>query len=74
MARLLRSTDSRIAVSMFAILMAIANVGTGVGLGLSGVAVDTIDGAFVVIAQLNLLALPVIFPRLSKPDVARAAQ
>ena len=75
----MRSTDPRIAASMFAILMAIANVGTGVGLGLSGVAVDTIGyrGTFVVIALLNLLALPllpVIFPRLSKPAVAAAGQ
>jgi len=76
----MRSTDPRIAASMFAILMAIANVGTGVGLGLSGAMVDSTlgyRGTFVVIALLNLLAiplLPVIFPRLSKPSVAAAGQ
>jgi len=75
----MRSTDPRIAASMFAILMAIANVGTGVGLGLSGVAVDTIGYryTFVVIALLNLLALPllpVIFPRSSKPAAAAGVQ
>ena len=63
----MRSTDPRIAASMFAILMAVANIGTGIGLGLSGLAVDTIGYrlTFVIIACLNLLALPLlplIFP------------
>jgi PAT family beta-lactamase induction signal transducer AmpG len=65
------STDPRITASMFAILMAAANIGTGIGLGLSGLAVDTIGyrWTFIVIAALNLLALPLlplIFPPRSK--------
>ncbi len=64
----MRTSDPRIAASMFAILMAIANIGTGIGLGLSGAAVDSIGyrPTFIVIALLNLLALPllqVIFPQ-----------
>jgi PAT family beta-lactamase induction signal transducer AmpG len=55
-------TDPRIAASMFAILMAIANLGTGVGFAVSGRLVDTIgyQWTFVTIALLNLLALPLI--------------
>ena len=61
-------TDPRIAASMFAILMAVANIGTGVGLAISGSLVDAIDyrWTFVLIAALNLLAIPLIpliFPR-----------
>ncbi len=75
----MRSTDPRIAASMFAILMAIANVGTGVGLGLSGVSVEAVGyrSTFVAIALLNLLALPllpVIFPRLKKSAVPAGGQ
>ena len=55
-------TDARIAASMFAILMAIANIGTGIGVALSGVLVDTVGyrPTFAIIAALNLLALPLI--------------
>jgi PAT family beta-lactamase induction signal transducer AmpG len=55
-------TDPRIAASMFAILMAIANIGTGVGLAVGGMLVDAIgyQWTFVMIAALNLLALPLI--------------
>ncbi len=55
-------TDARIAASMFAILMAIANIGTGVGFAVSGSLVDTLGyrWTFVIIAALNLLALPLI--------------
>jgi MFS transporter, PAT family, beta-lactamase induction signal transducer AmpG len=58
----MRNTDLRIAASMFSILMAIANVGTGIGLGISGVAVDTIGyrWTFVFFALLNLAGLPLI--------------
>jgi PAT family beta-lactamase induction signal transducer AmpG len=57
-------TEPRIAASMFAILMAIANIGTGVGLAISGSLVDAIGyrWTFVCIALLNLLALPLIAP------------
>ena len=35
-------TDGRIAASMFAILMAMANVGTGIGLAAGGILVDAV--------------------------------
>jgi PAT family beta-lactamase induction signal transducer AmpG len=55
-------TDPRIAASMFAILMAVANIGTGVGFAVSGMLVDRIGyhWTFVAAALLNLLALPLI--------------
>ncbi len=55
-------TDPHIAASMFAILMAVANLGTGVGLALSGALVDAAGyrSTFVIVATLNLLALPLI--------------
>lgn len=55
-------TDSRIAASMFSILMAVSNVAQGVGMALSGILVDTIDYrlTFVVFAFLNVLALPLL--------------
>jgi PAT family beta-lactamase induction signal transducer AmpG len=64
-------TDGRIAATMFSILMAVANIGTGIGLGLTGVMADNLGfrWSFVVIALLNVLALPlmgVIFPRKTK--------
>jgi PAT family beta-lactamase induction signal transducer AmpG len=57
-------TEPRIAASMFAILMAVANIGTGVGLAIGGSLVDAIGyrWTFVCIALLNLLALPLILP------------
>lgn len=58
----MRLTDPRIAASMFSILMAVANLGTAVGVGLSGVLVDTVGyrWTFALIAGLNLLALPLL--------------
>ena len=55
-------TDPRIAASMFAILMAISNIGTGVGFAVSGALVDATGyrQTFAVMAVLNLLALPLI--------------
>ncbi len=55
-------TDPRIAASMFAILMAVANVGTGIGLGLSGALVDAAgyQWTFGIMAGLSLLALPLV--------------
>ena len=35
-------TDARIAAAMFSILMAIANIGTGIGLAVTGLMVDTV--------------------------------
>lgn len=58
----MRLTDTRIAASMFAILMAVANLGTAIGVGLSGILVDTMGYrlTFAIIAGLNLLALPLL--------------
>lgn len=55
-------TDSRIAASMFSILMAVSNVAQGVGMALSGILVDTIDYqlTFVIFAVLNVVALPLL--------------
>ena len=55
-------TDPRIAASMFSILMAVANIGTGIGLALTGVMVDGLGYplTFVILAGFNLLALPLI--------------
>jgi PAT family beta-lactamase induction signal transducer AmpG len=55
-------TDARIAASMFAILMAVANIGTGIGFALGGMLVDGVGYqlSFVIIAGLNLVALPLI--------------
>ena len=55
-------TDPRIAASMFSILMAIANIGTGIGLAVTGMMVDGLGypWTFVIVAALNLLAMPLI--------------
>jgi PAT family beta-lactamase induction signal transducer AmpG len=58
----MRFSDLRIAASMFAILMAIANLGTGIGLAASGLLVDAVGYrmTFLILAGLNLLALPLL--------------
>jgi PAT family beta-lactamase induction signal transducer AmpG len=55
-------TDGRIAATMFSILMAVANIGTGIGLALTGVLADNIgyDFTFLLLAGLNILVLPLI--------------
>lgn len=52
-------TDKRIAASMFAIIMAVGNIGIGVGQYVTGLLVDAIDfgGTFVILAIINLIAL-----------------
>ncbi len=54
--------DPRIAASMFALLMAVANLGTGVGMAVSGALSDAAGyrATFLVLAALNLLALPLL--------------
>lgn len=54
--------DLRIAASMFSILMAVANLGTGIGLAVSGALIDAIDyrPTFLLVAALNLLAIPLL--------------
>jgi PAT family beta-lactamase induction signal transducer AmpG len=62
-------TDSRIAASMFSILMAVTNVAQGAGMALSGFLADSAfgyAGAFILLALLNAVAIPlmpVIFGR-----------
>jgi PAT family beta-lactamase induction signal transducer AmpG len=63
-------TDTRIAASMFAILMAFNNIGQGAGLAASGFLADSFGyrWAFIFLAILNIFAipmLPIIFKRKS---------
>jgi len=65
------ATDLRIAASMFSILMAIANIGSSIGMVLSGAMSDIVGfrWTFVFFAGLNLfvfLLLPMVFPRKKK--------
>jgi MFS transporter, PAT family, beta-lactamase induction signal transducer AmpG len=67
--------DLRIAASMYAILMAFANLGMGIGLAVTGSLVDAISyrPTFLLMAVLNLLALPLlnaIFDRAKRPQAA----
>jgi PAT family beta-lactamase induction signal transducer AmpG len=58
----MRKSDPRIAASMFSILMAIANIGTGIGLPIAGLLADGVGyrWTFAIIASLNLLAIPLL--------------
>jgi PAT family beta-lactamase induction signal transducer AmpG len=65
-------TDPRIAASMFAILMAMSNAGSGVGMILGGKMTDLAGFrvTFLLFAALNLLViplLPMIFGKRKKP-------
>jgi len=64
----MRVTDGRIAATMFSILMAVANIGTGIGLGLTGVLADSLGFVvtFLIIAALNIFALPLIWMIFSR--------
>jgi PAT family beta-lactamase induction signal transducer AmpG len=69
----MRKSDPRIAASMFSILMAIANIGTGIGLPIAGLLADGVGyrWTFAIIASLNLLAIPLlpsIFGRNKQPS------
>jgi predicted MFS family arabinose efflux permease len=67
-------TDKRIAASMYSILMAACNVAQGVGMALSGALADTIDyrWTFIVLAGLNVLALPLIPALFGKHEIETA--
>jgi len=71
----MRATNPRIAASMFSILMAIANIGTGIGLAASGSLVDAIGyrWTFVIIAALNLLAVPLLSAIFQRRPIAHPA-
>ncbi len=68
----MEKTDMRIAASMFAILMAVANIGSGIGLAGGGLLTDWIGyrWTFVVFALLNLAALPLLPMIFRKRDTA----
>jgi len=67
----MRVVDSRIAASMFAILMAFTNVGQGIGLALSGALADAVGFriTLLVFAVIPILVLP-LFPTLFKQKEA----
>lgn len=55
-------TDPRIAATMFSILMAVTNIGQGIGLAMTGFFADSygFKTTFVIMALLNLIALPLL--------------
>ncbi len=61
-------TDTRIAASMFSILMAVTNIGQGVGLAGSGFLAEATNyrWTFIILAALNILAVPLL-PLIFKP-------
>lgn len=71
----MQRSDRRIAASMFSILMAIANIGTGIGLGVTGVLVNNFNfqPTFIILALLNLLALPLIPAIFGRKQVTLAS-
>ncbi|MGI6259276.1 MAG: MFS transporter [Anaerolineaceae bacterium] len=71
----MRVVDSRIAASMFAILMAFTNVGQGIGLALSGALADAVGFriTLLVFAVIPFLVLP-LFPTLFKQKEAAVEQ
>ena len=60
----------RIAASMFAILMAVANIGSGIGLAGGGFLSDLVgyQWTFILFACLNLVALPLLPVIFGKKD------
>jgi PAT family beta-lactamase induction signal transducer AmpG len=67
-------TDPRIAATMFSILMAVTNIGQGVGLGLTGFFADSFGfkTTFIIMALLNFAVLPflpMIFGKNAKKTV-----
>jgi len=66
----MKKTNLHIAASMFAILMAIANIGTGIGLPISGLLSDSFGfrWTFVLIALLNVFIVPLLPGIFKKSD------
>lgn len=52
--------DARIAATMFSIMMAVTNIGQGVGMGMTGAFSDSMGFAptFIIMAVINVVALP----------------
>lgn len=68
-------TDPRIAATMFSILMAITNIGQGIGLGLTGFFADSFGfkTTFIIMALLNFAVLPflpIVFGKRAKKAVS----
>jgi len=68
-------SDPRIAAFMFSIIMAVGNIGIGLGAPLAGVLVDKVGfrPMFAIFGAVHLLALPVVFAifKLRKPNKAQ---
>ena len=66
-------SDPRIAAFMFAFIMAVGNIGIGIGQPLAGILVDSVGfkTMFIIFAAVHLLVLPVVFAifRLKKSSV-----
>ncbi len=70
-------TDPRIAATMFSILMAVTNIGQGIGLGLTGFFADSFGFklTFIIMALLNFAVLPflpLIFGKKAQKPTAMA--
>jgi len=70
----MRFVDTRIAASMFAILMAFTNVGQGVGMFLTGSLADLAGfrSTFLILVVLNLLILPLVALIFKKEKITPA--
>ncbi len=72
----MRFVDSRIAASMYAILMAFTNIGQGIGMYLSGALSDWVgfSTTFLILTGLNILILPLVMVvfKLKAPKVEAA--
>lgn len=69
-------SDTRIAASMFAIMMALFNVGTAIGEGAATSLTDNIGfgAVFLMLAGVNLIGFPLIYALFrAAPDLARRA-
>lgn len=69
-------SDSRIAASMFAIMMALFNVGTAIGEGVATSLTDDIgfSAVFLALAGVNLIGFPLIYALFrAAPDLTRRA-
>jgi PAT family beta-lactamase induction signal transducer AmpG len=68
----MRETNVSIAATMFSILMAVANLGTGIGLALSGSLAEGLGykATFLILALMNLLAIPLLSAIFGKKKAA----
>jgi PAT family beta-lactamase induction signal transducer AmpG len=67
-------TVHQIAASMYAIMMAVTNVGQGVGMALSGFLANSIGfrWAFIILAAINVLAFPLFSLAFRKHETSRS--